>query len=45
MEKEVKVCTGKACSEKMSKYILARLKADVDFYGYKNREIVPSLCM
>ncbi len=45
MEKIIKVCHGKTCSEKFSKYILARLEADKDFYGYENISIEKGICM
>lgn len=30
----VRVCGGRSCSERNSKYILTRLEADNEFYGY-----------
>ncbi len=30
----VKVCTGRSCSERQSGYIVTRLNADREFYGY-----------
>lgn len=46
MQKTIKVCTGKRCSEKFSWYIIARLKADKKFYNYdENIRIESSLCM
>lgn len=46
MEKIVKICHGKSCSERFSKYILTRLEADKEFYKYgENVKIETSLCM
>lgn len=46
MQKIIKVCTGKRCSEKFSWYIIKRLEADKKFYHYdENIKIEPSACM
>lgn len=40
----MKVCTGRSCSERYSKYILARLKSDKDKFD-KDDKIVIEECM
>ncbi len=40
----VKVCTGRACSDRHSPYIEKRLRADVDFYGYGS-DVVIETCL
>ncbi len=42
---DIKVCTGKTCSEKFSKYIITRIKNDTRFYKWKNVRVEESLCM
>ena len=41
----VKVCTGRSCSERQSGYINTRLDADREFYGYWDDEVVIETCM
>ena len=41
----VKVCTGRSCSERNSKYIITRLEWDKEFYSYgEDVEIESCLC-
>ncbi len=41
----VKICTGRSCSERQSAYITTRLDADREFYGYWDDEVVIETCM
>jgi (2Fe-2S) ferredoxin len=41
----VKVCTGRSCTERQSTYIQTRLNADREFYGYSDDEVVIETCM
>ncbi|MBP9812713.1 (2Fe-2S) ferredoxin domain-containing protein [Candidatus Gracilibacteria bacterium] len=43
-EKIIKVCHGRACSERFSSYIFSRLEADRDFYRYPD-EIILEKCL
>jgi NADH:ubiquinone oxidoreductase subunit E len=41
----VKVCTGRSCTERNSKYIINRLEGDTVFYGYGDDvAIEPCMC-
>lgn len=42
---DVKICTGKTCSGKFSKYITTRLERDTEFYKWKGVKIEESCCM
>ena len=42
---KIKVCTWTNCSKKFSKYIIKRLKADIEKFNLKNIEIEESHCM
>lgn len=42
---QVKVCTGKSCASKFSKYITTRLENDTKFYDWKNVELEECLCL
>lgn len=42
---QVKICQGKTCGWKFSKYILARLENDVKLYDWKDVKLEPILCM
>ncbi len=42
---EVKICTGKACSSRYSKYISARLENDKKFHDMKKLTISECACM
>jgi len=42
---KIKVCTGKSCGGKYSKYIITRLENDIKFYNWKNIELETTLCM
>jgi (2Fe-2S) ferredoxin len=41
----VKVCTGRSCTERQSNYIKTRLDADREFYGYSEDEVIVETCM
>jgi NADH:ubiquinone oxidoreductase subunit E len=41
----VKICTGRSCSERQSQYIATRLEADREFYGYRDDEVAIESCM
>ena len=43
IQKTVKVCHGKSCTERFSPYILDRLEKDREFYGYP-AELVIEKC-
>jgi len=41
----IKVCTGRACSERYSEFIRKRLEGDKDFYKYEDDvEIETCMC-
>lgn len=41
----VKICTGRSCSERQSQYIHKRLESDREFYSYKEDEVTIETCM
>ncbi len=41
----VKICTGRSCSERHSEYIHKRLEADKEFYHYQEDEILIETCL
>ena len=42
---QVKICTGRSCSERHSEYIRKRLDADREFYQYKDDELILETCL
>ncbi|MBX9808999.1 (2Fe-2S) ferredoxin domain-containing protein [Candidatus Gracilibacteria bacterium] len=42
---QVKVCGGRACSERHSEYIKKRLEADIEFYKYNEDEVTIESCL
>lgn len=41
----VKICTGRSCSERQSQYIKIRLDADREFYTYQEDEVIIETCL
>ncbi len=41
----IKICTGRSCSERHSEYIQKRLEADREFYHYNEDEVVIETCL
>jgi hypothetical protein len=42
---QVKICTGRSCSERHSEYIRKRLEADSEFYHYNDNEVEIETCL
>ena len=41
----IKICTGRSCSERHSEYIQKRLEADREFYHYSDDEVLIETCL